>query len=197
MALGYACGGVLARPEAERGRLLVRAGGALVLAFVVLRALNHYADPHVWTTQRTPLFTVLSFLACTKYPPSLDYLLMTLGPALVFLGLVDGRTPSFGAASRWSRALVTFGRVPFFFYILHVPLLHAGAVVAGAALHGPLGARLFAGKLLSSDADVARFGFSLPIVYLAWALALVVLYPACRWFAGVKARRRDAWLSYL
>jgi len=197
MALGYACGGVLARPEAERRRLLVRVGGALVLAFVVLRALNHYADPHAWTPQRTPLLTALSFLACTKYPPSLDYLLMTLGPALVLLGLVDGRTSSSGAPARWSRVLVTFGRVPFFFYVLHVPLLHAGAVVAGAAVHGALGARLFAGKLLSSDADVARLGFSLPIVYLAWALALVVLYPACRWFAGVKARRRDAWLSYL
>jgi uncharacterized membrane protein len=191
MASGYALGAVFTRPEAERRRLLVRGGGALVLAFVVVRALNIYADPHVWTTQRSPLFTLFSFLACSKYPPSLDYLLMTLGPALVFLGLVDGRVPS------WSRPFVTFGRVPFFFYVLHVPLLHAGAILAGAVVFGADGARAFVGKLFLPDAQSTRFGFSLPVVYLAWLLALVVLYPACRWFAGVKARSRSPWLSYL
>jgi uncharacterized membrane protein len=191
MAVGYAFGTILVRPAAERRRLLLRLGAALTLAFVIVRAVNVYGDPRPWASQRWPLFTLLSFVACSKYPPSLDYLLMTLGPAIVFLGLVDG------AAPRWARPFVTFGRVPFFFYVLHVPLLHGAAVAVGWALEGPAAGRGFIHKIFLPDAEVTRIGFSLPVVYLAWVLVVLALYPACRWFAGVKARSRAAWLSYL
>jgi uncharacterized membrane protein len=195
MALGYAFGALLLRPAAERRRLLLGLGVALTLAFVALRALDGYGDPRPWTTQRSPLFTLFSFLACSKYPPSLAYLLMTLGPAITFLGAIDAAVE--GGAPRWARPFVTFGRVPFFYYVLHVPLLHGAAVALGALLMGAAGATAFAHKILLSDADTARFGFSLPVVYLAWALVVLALYPPCRWFAGVKARNRSAWLSYL
>jgi uncharacterized membrane protein len=191
MAAGYAFGALLVRPDAERRRALLRLGTALTLAFVVVRAVNVYGDPRPWTPQGSPLFTVFSFLSCSKYPPSLEYLLMTLGPAIVFLGLVDG------TASRWARPFVTFGRVPFFFYVLHVPLLHGAAVALGAALGGAAVASGFQHKITLPAAESARFGYSLPVVYLAWALVVLALYPACRWFAGVKARSRAAWLSYL
>jgi uncharacterized membrane protein len=191
MAAGYWFGALYTRPEAERRRVLLRLGGALCLAFVAVRAFNHYGDPHPWTSQPTPLYTLFSFLACSKYPPSLDYLLMTLGPAILLLGLIEG------LAARRSRPLVIFGRVPFFYYVVHVWLLHGAAVLTGMLVFGAAAAPSFAGKMFLPPAQYAHFGFALPIVYLAWALAVLALYPACRWFAGVKARNRAAWLSYL
>ncbi len=196
MAAGYAFGAILVRPPEERRRVLVRLGGALTLAFVVIRAVNHYGDPLPWTAQRSPLFTVFSFLACTKYPPSLDYLLMTLGPAIAFLGWIDGRLAG-AATPAWGGPLVTFGRVPFFYYVLHVPLLHGLAVLLGVAARGTGAAGVIAHRIMLPDAEAARFGFPLPVVYAAWAVVVLLLYPACRWFAGVKARHRSAWLSYL
>jgi uncharacterized membrane protein len=191
MAAGYAAGQLYTRPADERRRVLLRLGAALTVAFVVVRAINRYGDPRPWTPQSSPLLTAFSFLACSKYPPSLCYLLMTLGPALAFLGAADG------VAARWTRPLVTFGRVPFLFYVAHVPLLHGAAVGVSALLFGGAGAAAIANKMLGPPADWARYGFSLPIVYLAWGLAVLALYPVCRWFAGVKARNRAAWLSYL
>jgi uncharacterized membrane protein len=191
MAAGYAFGALYTRPADQRRRVLLWLGVALTVAFVVVRAINRYGDPRPWTPQSSPLLTVFSFLACSKYPPSLDYLLMTLGPAIAFLGVVDG------VAARWTRPFVTFGRVPFLFYVAHVPLLHGAAAGVGALLFGGAGAAVFVNKMLSSPADWARYGFSLPFVYVAWVLAVLALYPVCRWFAGVKARNRAAWLSYL
>jgi uncharacterized membrane protein len=194
MMAGYACGAIFAWEPARRRRFLLSVGGALCVAFVALRALNVYGDPRPWAPQRSPLLTFFSFLACSKYPPSLCYLLMTLGPSLVFLGLADGVD---AAKTRWVRPLVTFGRVPFFFYVLHVPLMHGAAVIVGALLWGGAGVTAFAHKLFLPPAEYARYGFSLPVVYLAWALVVLALYAPCRWFAGVKARSRAAWVSYL
>ena len=162
----------------------------MILAFVALRAVNGYGDPRPWTAQRTPLFTLLSFLACRKHPPSLCFLLMTLGPALAFLGLAGE------IAGRWARPFTTFGRVPFFYYLLHVPLTHGAAVAIGAILGAAPGASAFVHKLFLPPAETMRWGFSLPVVYLAWALVVLSLYPACKYFAGVKARSRAAWSSY-
>ncbi|HVZ70833.1 MAG TPA: heparan-alpha-glucosaminide N-acetyltransferase domain-containing protein [Polyangia bacterium] len=197
MAAGYAFGSLLMRPADERRRALLRLGAALTLAFVVVRAVNRYGDPLPWTSQRSSLFTAFSFLACTKYPPSLDYLLMTLGPAIAFLGWADGRLAAAGETPRWARPFVTFGRVPFFYYVLHVPLLHGLAVALGVAVWGSSAASPIAHKVMLPDAQAARYGFSLPVVYAAWIVVVLLLYPACRWFAGVKARHRSAWLSYL
>lgn len=191
MPVGYAAGVVFTWSAPRRRRFLLRVGVGMILAFVALRGANGYGDPQPWTSQRTPLVTLLSFLACRKHPASLCYLLMTLGPALALLGLAEGIT------ARWARPFVTFGRVPFFYYLLHVPLIHGAAVASGAILGGAAGASAFARKLFLPPDETMRWGFSLPVVYLTWALVVFSLYPLCRWFAGVKARRRAAWLSYL
>jgi uncharacterized membrane protein len=113
-AAGYGLGQIYSWPSARRKAFLLRLGIALTAAFVVLRTINFYGDPLPWATQKSPAFTVLSFLNTTKYPPSLLYLLMTLGPALLFLWAVDAGTP------RWLRPALVIGKVPMFYYLLHL-----------------------------------------------------------------------------
>jgi uncharacterized membrane protein len=189
MAAGYAFGPVLLRPRHSRRRTMVALGLACTLAFVVLRALNVYGDPKPWSPQPSPAFTLLSFLNCEKYPPSLLFLLMTLGPALILLAWFD-REREPGAVGR---RLVTFGRVPLFFYLLQWPVVHGLAIIV-ALLEGQPIAWFFTDAPFNPPPG---YGHGLPLVYLMWAVAIAVLYPACRWFAGVKRRRRDGWLSYL
>ncbi|WP_074311336.1 DUF1624 domain-containing protein [Singulisphaera sp. GP187] len=186
MAVGYAFGPVLLVPPDRRRTILVALGIGLTLGFVGLRALNVYGDPRPWTVQATPLLTVASFLNCLKYPPSLLYLLMTLGPALFALAWLD-RLPSFLAGP-----LATFGRVPLFFFLLQMPLAH-GLGVAVAALRGQPVAWLFETAPFQSPEG---YNNSLATVYLCWVVAIAILYLPCRWFADVKRRRRDPWLSY-
>jgi uncharacterized membrane protein len=191
MAAGYGFGPVLLLEPRVRRRCCYLLGAALTAAFVVLRAANVYGDPRPWTEQATVTGTVLSFLNCTKYPASLLFLLMTLGPAIMALGLFDRRPGPLAAP------LVTFGRVPLFFYVLHVPLIHGAAVLCDClrfgwspqASNGPWAVR--PGEVPES------YGVSLPVVYILWAAVVVALYPVCRWFAGVKRRHPSTWLSYL
>ncbi|MGH9442547.1 MAG: DUF1624 domain-containing protein [Thermoanaerobaculia bacterium] len=186
MAAGYAFGSVYSRDAARRRRILLFLGFGLTAAFVVLRWTNLYGDPHPWTAQKSGLFTVMSFLKCEKYPPSLLYLLVTLGPAIALLAFLD--KPAGPLASK----IRVFGRVPFFYYVLHIPMIHAMAIVLGLILYGPASLRW--GPLNPPPNDV---GLGLPGVYAAWLLAVLILYFPCRWFARLKSRRRDAWLSYL
>ena len=186
MAAGYAFGTVFAWEADRRRRFLWRCGSAVCLLFVALRATNRYGDPHRWSAQKNAMFTVLSFLNCEKYPPSLLYLLMTLGPAILLLAALD--RPAGPVASK----LRVYGRVPFFFYVLHIPLIHAMSLGLFFAEYGPAIFRFGPGYPPPDD-----FGISLPLVYLAWAIAVAVLYLPCRWFSGLKARRREVWLSYL
>jgi uncharacterized membrane protein len=176
-------------------------GGIATALFFALRAVNLYGDPAKWSSQKNSLFTVLSFLNTTKYPPSLLFLLMTLGPAIVALAwfeLAERITATSTSLIGWLRgALVTFGRVPLFFYILQWYTAHFIAIIVG----------LIAGQTISwqSESPLDRFshpppqgvGFRLWVVYLCWIIGLALLYPLCKWFAGIKARRRDWWLSYL
>jgi uncharacterized membrane protein len=186
MALGYALG-PLAQMEATRRRLLfLQLGFALAAAFIVLRAINGYGDPSRWSTQGSPAYTVLSFLNTTKYPPALLFLLMTLGPTLILLGLFDR------AHGPIARFFITYGRVPFFFYILHFYLIHLLALAAAALTGFEVGPFLTPPFFFPTE-----YGFSLGVAYLVWIGVVLVLYLPCRWFAGVKARRTDAWLSYL
>jgi uncharacterized membrane protein len=180
MALGYAFG--WAWPKLGR-RELCAMGAICVVAFVVLRGVNSYGDPRPHPVEHEPMRMVFAFLNCKKYPPSLDYLLMTLGPALIALGLLRGRALDGPCA----RVVLSYGRAPLFFYLLHLPLLHAMTLPFRVARGLPLIATAFDHGL-----DV-----SLPTVYAMWLLALAILWwPTQRW-AQLKATRRDAWLSYL
>jgi uncharacterized membrane protein len=189
MALGYAFGELLQGERAKRRRKVLILGICLTASFIVLRALNIYGDPQPWATQRSLSFTLLSFLNCTKYPPSLLYLLMTLGPALLALALFDR---DWGSLSRVVQPLIIFGRVPLFYYLLHLPLIHLLAIALAVIHYGPVVV-----QQLSPDKLPPDYGYSLPVVYLLWLTVILILYPLCRWFAGVKSRRREAWLSYL
>ena len=191
-AAGYALG-VIFRWDAERRRaLLLRLGVGGVVAFVVLRAANVYGDPAPWSAQRSPVFTVLSFLNTTKYPPSLLFLLMTLGPALLALRALDGRTP------RLLRPALVVGQVPLFYFLLHMPLIHLLAVAVSYARYGAVH-WMFESPTLDRYPITQPPGWPLPlpVIYLIWVAVVVTLYPLCRWFAGVRQRRDDPWLSYL
>jgi uncharacterized membrane protein len=190
MAAGYGFGAMLQLPRARRRPLVFGLGAVVTLAFLVLRLWDHYGDPRPWQTQSSLFWTVLSFLNCTKYPASLLYLLMTLGPALVALATFDRPLGPVG------RRIVVFGRVPFFFYLLHIPLIHGSAVLCDWLRFGwsPLANN---GPWFRPDDIPANYGVSLPMVYLVWVVVVLILYPPCRWFARLKSRRGDWWLSYL
>ncbi len=194
MAAGFCFGRVYRLPPERRRTLLLRLGLALTVAFVAIRALNGYGDPRPWAVQERPLYTVLSFLNTTKYPASLAFLLMTLGPAIAFLGWIDG-------VRRSDRdPLLVFGRVPLLYFVLHIPLIHLLAVGLTALRYGTGAPFLWiAPPTLGTPREVfpPDYGWDLWVVYALWALALVSLYPVCRWFAEVKRRRAAWWLSYL
>ncbi|HUI09688.1 MAG TPA: heparan-alpha-glucosaminide N-acetyltransferase domain-containing protein [Bacteroidota bacterium] len=188
MAAGFAFGEVFKTDAEKRKRLLYGIGGCMVLLFVALRSWNIYGDPTPWSVQATGILSVVSFLNCQKYPPSLLYLLMTLGPAIALLPLLEkwkGKTAGF---------FLVYGRVPMFYYILHLFLFHTLAL-ATAALMGFDTGFLFGNPFGSRWPDA--WGFGLAGVYAFWALTVLLLYPLCRWFSLLKQRRKDAWLSYL
>jgi hypothetical protein len=162
----------------------------MTAAFIGLRWLHLYGDPRSWEPQADWLHTVMAFLNCSKYPPSLQFTLMTLGPALVALALADR------PAGPLARPFITFGRVPLFYYLLHFPLIHAGAVALALVRHGNAD-WLFAIPGLNAPAPPPNAGLGLPGVYLVWVLVVVALYWPCVWFAGVKRRHPGGVLSYL
>ena len=186
MLLGYGTAPVFHEPAERRDARLLAWGVAATGAFVVLRGLGAYGDPNPWRVQDGAIGTVIDFLNVTKYPPSLLYLLMTLGPAAVLCALAD-RVPD---AIR--QPLIVFGRAPFAFYVAHLYLIHALAVGLGVAQG--FEARQF---LTFSFFFPKGYGTGLAGVYVVWVLVIAGLYPLCRWVAAVKARRRDWWLSYL
>jgi len=187
MALGFGISEIFEQPAARRNTILLRAGAALTAGFLLLRAIVGYGDPNPWQMQPAGMTdTVMDFLNTTKYPPSLDYLLMTLGPAAIVCSFADRMT---GAIKR---VLVMFGRVPFAFYVAHFFLIHLLSVflgmMQGFTVHQMMTTYRFYPK---------GYGIGLPWVYVVWAVVVFLLYPLCRWVAAVKARRRDWWLSYI
>jgi uncharacterized membrane protein len=195
MALGYAFGSLYQMDASRRRLWLLRIGGAACILFIVLRAINIYGDPNEWETQsRGFIYTVLSFLNTTKYPPSLLFLLMTLGPSILALLLFEStQTDKPGVLRNF---FVTFGRVPLFFYLLQWPTAHLISIVLHVAFGKPT-EWLFQTPFEWFTNPPQGTGFNLAVVYLSWIVGVLLLYPLCRWFAGVKARRRDWWLSYL
>ena len=187
MAAGYALGPVFTQGRAARVRQLFMLGAAVTLGFVVLRATNLYGDPAPWAIQDNLLATVLSFINCEKYPPSLLYLGMTLGPALMLVAAFERVR---GPVAKW---IATFGRVPFFYYVVHIFLLHVLAIVFAWATIGDIGF-LFGP---SAGRKPATYGLDLAGIYAVWLAVVVALYPLCRWFARIKCRRTEWWWSYL
>jgi uncharacterized membrane protein len=190
LAAGYAFGSIYRLDDETRRRILFRLGGAITLGFIVLRAINIYGDPSRWSVQSNPVMTALSFLAVSKYPPSLLFLMMTLGPAMIFLAWFDGR-----ARAALARIFIVYGRVPLFFYVLQWIVAHTLAILAGRIAGKPID-YLFA-NIGFAPPPAPGSGFGLAMVYALWILGATLLYPLCRWYAGVKARRQDWWLSYL
>jgi uncharacterized membrane protein len=190
-ACGYCLGQIYSWPADRRRRFLLRLGVGLTVGFVILRALNVYGDPNPWSVQKSAAFTALSFLNTTKYPPSLLFLLMTLGPGMLFLCAVDAATP------RWLRPTLIFGKVPMFYYLLHIPMIHLLAIAVCYARYGEIH-WMFESPTLANFpvTPPPGWGYSLPVVYLLWLVVVIALYPVCHWFAAVRQRRTEAWLSY-
>ena len=192
IALGYAFGTVVVLPAAQRRKRSMLLGSIALVLFAVLRATNAYGDPVAFHHLATATQTAMSFFEVTKYPPSLQYLCATLGVLLLLFALAD-----YALERRWiPRALGVveiYGRVPFFYYVIHFYVLHLLAVIVLMirmhTVHAPIEATALRGTASGS--------FGLPVVYLIWACVVAALYWPCRWFAGVKARRRNWWLSYL
>jgi uncharacterized membrane protein len=198
MAAGYAFGSVLVMELARRDRLCLAIGLGATALFLVLRSFNLYGDPRSWSPPsppgpvgRPPMPAALAFLNTTKYPASLLFLLMTLGPTIALMAALErvrGALP---------RMVTVFGRVPFFFYMLHIPLIHALALVVSRIRLGEVSPWLFTNHPMGNPPPPDGYPWSLPLLYMVWAVAIALLYPACRWFADLKARRRDPWLSYV
>jgi uncharacterized membrane protein len=188
MAAGYAFGRLATLPSTRRDRLYIGIGAAVTAGFLLLRLGNWYGDPSPWTSQETWWRTALSFLNTTKYPASLLFLLMTLGPAVAALPWLERQH------GRAAEILLTFGRVPLFFWLLHVPLIHLVAVGLSVARYGEVVPWLYRNPPTPLPEG---YGYGLTVVYAVTVGVVAVLYPVCRWFAGVKRRRRDPWLSYL
>jgi uncharacterized membrane protein len=192
MASGYALGVVYRWESKRRRKCLVRLGLTLTILFVVIRATNVYGDPQVWTRKSSTAFTILSFLNVTKYPVSLLFLLMTLGPALLVLAWTGGTRGS----NVLSRILITFGRVPLFYFILQMVVAHGLGVLLGH-LAGKNVAYLFMNFPASSTSAPPDAGFGLGVVYTAWVGGLLLLYPLCLWYGKIKQGKRGFPFSYL
>jgi uncharacterized membrane protein len=187
MLLGYGTAGLFELPAKQRDQRLLRIGLSLVIAFILIRALNVYGDPRSWQLDSSSIAaSVMSFLATTKYPPSLLFVLMTLGPAAIACAFAERlRGPI-------KDALVTLGRAPLAFYVAHLYLIHAAAILLGIAQGFSAEQFLTLYRFFPKGYGVGLWG-----VYLIWIAVVAVLYPLCRWVAAVKARRQDWWLSYV
>ena len=195
MLLGY-CFGQLYRKGTEaavRKKHLLIIGGAATFLFLLLRGINTYGDKSQWTTQSPIVMTICSFLNTTKYPPSLLYTLMTMGPSLLFLAIAEKPLGWLG------KKIIIIGRVPLFFYILHLFLIHLLAVVAVVWSGRPWTDMIVIGNMTAKDSpELAGYGFSLGITYLVWIVVVLALYPICIWYDKYKSSHKEKWwLSYL
>lgn len=195
MMLGYCFGKLFTKYEgAERRKILTRLGLGVILFFIALRATNIYGDAQHWSQQKNGLFTVLSFINTVKYPPSLLYMCMTIGPAILFVawwGNVKNTVTKF---------ITVYGKVPFFYYIIHFTWIHVLSTIAFFAR----GHSFYEGTHIHVQGPLPPFNFLLPgegydlfIVYIVWFFVFISLYPLCKWFSEYKQTHKQWWLSYL
>ena len=193
MLVGYAMSEVYRWPARSRQWAFIVAAVAMISAFAALRALNVYGDPRPWIAQDTTMKTAMSFMDVMKYPPSLLFTLVTLAPALLLLAALDGRTLAKGALA----PAVTFGRVPFFFYVLQWVWAHLAGIAISLFLGKSIAPYFMHVLQLFTMQPPPAIGGPLWLTYVFWIAGVFVLYWPCRRFADVKARRRERWLSYL
>jgi uncharacterized membrane protein len=194
MALGYCLGSIYKkdRDAQKRKTFLLASGIACILLFAALRYSNAYGDPFKWTEQNSSLYTVLSFIKVTKYPPSLLYLLVTIGSGLIFLALTESSNN--GLTNR----IKTIGRVPMFYYLAHLYLIHISALIAAVVSGRSWTDMVNFSTWITAEPKLQGYGFSLGITYLVWVTVVVVLYYLCKWYDRYKASHREKWwLSYL
>jgi uncharacterized membrane protein len=203
MACGYVLGRVMLKEPSHRQRILLFLGSTLTLAFVVLRALNAYGNPAAgvaasspgqWHRLPTTLMTMVYFLDTEKYPPSLQFLLMTIGPSLLLLSWAD-RSGQGPFIQKLTNPFLVFGRAPMFFYILHLYVIHLLAIAMAYIFRQPVH-WLWHGSFWMNDTPEG-YGHGLCFIYIMWLLTVAMLYFPCCWFAKLKQRRKDWWLSYL
>jgi uncharacterized membrane protein len=193
MALGYVFGALYRKdvPSEQRRPWLLIVGCAATLLFIVLREFNLYGEPHSWFPQRSFVFSLMSFLNLTKYPPSLQFLLMTIGPALIFLSALEQM------GNRLAKPVIVFGSVPFFFYVIHLYVIHALATLLLIYNGHDWHEYIFSAQGIASGA-LSDFGLGLGVVYLVWILIILLLYPICRWYQRYReSHPSNWWLSYL
>lgn len=192
IALGYSLGSLYSKTmdAAKRKKYLLWLGGGAILLFIILRYINIYGDLFPWHKQGSPLYTVLAFIRVHKYPPSLDYLLMTIGPALVFLAMAETKL------NRPGKFISVYGRVPMFYYILHIYLIHLLAMIATNFCGHQWTDMIWTSW--GSNPNLGGYGFSLAVVYGVWVSVILLLYPVCRWYDRYKSSHREKWwLGYL
>lgn len=194
IALGY-CFGILYSPSftrEKRKKWLLSIGLSAIALFALIRFINVYGDPSPWSGQSSGFYTFLSFIKATKYPPSLLYTLMTLGPAILFLAVAEN------AGNRITGIISIYGRVPMFYYLLHIYLVHLLAMVAASAFTGYSWELWILKEPLWFTQSLKGYGFSLPVVYLVWAGIVIALFPLCKWYDRYKTSHKEKWwLSYL
>lgn len=193
MMLGYCIGKIFAPSfdPAKRKKILAWSGGGLILFFVLLRFLNIYGNPNLWAVQTTPLFTLLSFIDVHKYPPSLLFMCMTIGPALLFLSIFEN------VYNKITRIISVYGRVPFFYYVLHFYFLHILCMFLFLSRGHSITENTLPIFGIPFRFLIAGEGYSLTIVYVIWISLVIALYPLCKWFSDLKKRKQYWWLSYL
>lgn len=189
MALGYLFGPITKYARIERKKIFLQTGIALLIFGIVLRFTNLYGEANLWNKFDTWEMTFMSFMNFTKYPPSLIYLSVLIGMAMILMSLFDRDL------GKWSHPLRDFGQVPFFFYVLHLPLLHLGGILFAQYTFGE--SFWLYGSPLPRSPEGLSYGSELVPTYIAWILVVVALYYPSRWFASLKQRRKDWWLSYL
>ena len=189
MALGYVFGPITKMPRVDRKRIFLQVGFFLILFGLILRFTNLYGASTVWMYYETIEMTIMSFLNFTKYPPSLIYLSFFIGLAMILMSLLDRDL------GKWSHPFRDFGQAPFFFYILHIPILHIGGIFLALFIFGD--ASWLYGAPLKESPEGLSYGSELLPTYMAWVLVVIMLWYPSKWFAELKQRRKDWWLSYL